>query len=161
MTHARRLGAKDYLVLKSGARRLLELFGSQYAAAAETRVRQQQLSNYVNTDAEFAEQFMPGDVKLDLETAIGRPVLTEAEAALQGYLLIRRPRGLEGEGALGRLTGKAMKENGDVITLLGHALEAGSVSRAAAQKLLPEIDEAITVLATLRAEAAAIAGEGE
>ena len=76
---------RDRAGLKTVSHVLVEEAGGVDASAAATRVSRTVLSDYGRP---AAPHFMPADVILDLERVLGRPVVTQHLALLQGYDLV-------------------------------------------------------------------------
>ena len=147
---ARQLPKGDYLGLKAVTRELADRVGSDAHASRATRVTPVQIGRYGNArDEEFVETFMPIDVVADLEAEVG-PIVTRELARLCGHLLVELPHGMREIVDLGRVSGRAMKEVGDVFTGMGAALDDGILASSEGPQLLRDIDEALTMLATLR-----------
>ncbi len=140
--------AAVYAGLKSAARRLLRAFGNQDAAAMETRVRQQELSIYCNPSAEFAERHMPIDVVIDLEAAIGLPLVTQELCRLNNGLFVPLPHAI-GDAELSAATGATAKEAGDVLVGLGAAMADGHLDNGEISSVQKDISEAHVALAQL------------
>ena len=146
---ARQLPQSDYLSLKATFRELVKLVGSETHAARLTRVSQQHVGRYGNVTEEFSEYFAPIDVVADLEAEVG-PVVTRELARLCGHLLVELPHGAREIVDLGRVSGRAMKEVGDVFMGMGKALDDGVLDAAEGPQLMRDLDEALVMLATLR-----------
>jgi hypothetical protein len=146
---ARQLPRAEYRGLKAVWRELVKLIGSEALASRSTRVSAVQVGRYGSVIEEFEETFAPIDIVADLEAEVG-PLVTRELARLTGHLLVQLPPGARDVADLGRVTGRAMKEVGDVFAAMGKSLDDGVLQHAEGAQLLTEIDEAMTMLATLR-----------
>lgn len=136
--------------LKAAFRRLVAHDGGEANAAEDTRVSQSRISHYGN--AQRPEDFPPADVILDLELAVGQPVVTRELARLQGHVLIELP-GVDGDPAWVQRLGAAAKETGEAIAAIGIALaDDGEVTPQEIERLrlLSEVDDAIEALTCIR-----------
>lgn len=86
MSRERASGEQQRNALKTAFKRVLALLGGVDAAAATTRVGRSNLSEY--GVPQMADRHAPIDVVLDLEIIAGTPLVTEALAAAQGYVLL-------------------------------------------------------------------------
>jgi hypothetical protein len=148
-TAARQLPLSDYLGLKGAWRDLVQRVGSKARAARISRVRDTQIDRYSSPDEEHLSTFAPIDIVADLEAEAG-PLVTRELAALCGYLLVELPAGVEDVTDLGRITGQAMKEVGEVFSTMGQSLDDGVFTSVESTALVREINEAMVMLATLK-----------
>lgn len=149
----------EILKIKAETRLSVRDCGGQEAAAeACGRIsRHQSLSEYGNPA--LRERFIGLDTAAELDRFSGNPRFARLLAGLAGYMLVRRPEGTDGPTRLGRLTGQAMRETAQIFERLGAALDDGQISADEDSEIAREIDEALEILATLRAAVHAEASE--
>lgn len=137
--------------LKSICYRALRQIGAK-DFAKDTRISEQQLSRYCKVvdegDGKPDINFMPVDVVADLERVIGYPFISEHLAQLQGYIVVpgesgARPPTMDDVGALADSKGR-------LLSKLIRALLDGKVDNHESRDILPEIDETIGLLQSLR-----------
>lgn len=140
-----------YRGLKAATRAWLEGafgYGFQKVAAGYSRATQPTISNYCNHN-ELGDGFIAVDVLIDLVKVTGDAQLLQFIADLCGYRVVpRHPRAASGE-PLGRVTGAAMKEVGEVFASYGQMLEDGTLSSVESKQLRREIHEAIEALSLM------------
>jgi hypothetical protein len=137
--------------LKTAYKRLLALVGGIDAAATVTRVARSVLYDY--GVPQLADRHVPVDVLMDLERVAGTPVVTEALAGAQGYLLLPITVG-EGDvaDALGRVSQSAGKTLSDGLQALRDGLP--DAERAVLTADLVELNRIVShTLGLLRPEA--------
>jgi hypothetical protein len=135
--------------LKGATRQLFGEYGSLEAVAKEIGISHSQAGRYQDVRA-------PDVISIDkvalLESADGvRPHVTRTLAALNGHVLVAMPK-VPADGKWSAHLAATAKEAGDVLSRLGEALaNDGTVSAAEAAKLLPEVEQAISVLSGVKA----------
>jgi hypothetical protein len=145
----------DEQALKADAKALVRAAGGVEVAADYTGRSKTQLSSYCNP---HTADFMPIDAVVKLEAvthgAAGHPIVTRANARRAGYALVKQPEAPACAAELTAMLGSICKEHGDVVQRVCALLQTGVTPEAVAA-LLPDIDEAMEVLAQLRAAALA------
>lgn len=126
---ARTLPASAYARLKAATRRVIKDHGSADAAALDTRVGASHLLKCDSGNEEYATVFLSADCIADLEQRAARPHVTEALAALAGYVLIPAPPSTLPETAQTALFLRLVEEAGTVQARLAKALEDGRIER--------------------------------
>jgi hypothetical protein len=132
---------------------------TEVVALGLTRGSQTDLSRFASTNDEHVEitpRFAGIDVVLDLETACGEPLVSQYVARQTGHVLVKLPEGARDVTDLGRVTGRAMKEVGDVFSGMGQMLDDNVLASVESEQLVREIDEAIVMLVTIKLMAQAI-----
>jgi hypothetical protein len=157
----RRHGRVIYNGLKRRFDELVERNGGQTEVVALklTRGSQTDLSRWSSTNDDHVDltpRYAGIDVVLDLETACGEPLVSQYLAARTDHVLVKLPEGARDVTDLGRVTGRAMKEVGEVFADLGQMLDDGVLSSVEDQKLETDIDEAIVMLVTMKLMARAV-----
>ncbi len=138
------------LEIKALSRRLTKLCGGQESAMLIDGMpldRHQTLSDYGNPKSDLV---IRADVLALMEADCGQPLVTSRLARHTGHLLVKLPPGARDIVDLGRVTGRAMKEVGEVFAGLGQSLDDGVLSHVEGTDVAREIDEAIVMLATLK-----------
>jgi hypothetical protein len=127
--------------LKIAFRALIEAVGGLDLAATLVRVSRSSLSNYCgcNTDS-----FAPVDVVLALEEIAGVGPVTEAQARLQGRVVVSLPDGAASDQLMA-LAGALAKECGEAVGGVVSAAAGGSASG-----VIAEIDQAVSALMNAR-----------
>jgi len=129
MTTARTLPASAYARLKAATRRVIKDHGSAEAAALDTRVSEGHLLKCHSGNPEFALNFLTADCIADLEQRAVRPHVTEALAAIAGYVLIPAPPVNLPKTEHTALFLKLVEEAGIVQARLAAALDDGKIER--------------------------------
>lgn len=160
MITARELPARDYEALKSASAELNQAAGGVREAAKHTRVGHQYLSKCASLRDDHETLFHGIDVIADLESASGRPIVTDALAALSGHVLVHLPEVAKSNTPLGKITGEAMRETSEVFSALGERLASGKLGKRDLTVLHREIREALAALARLDMQLDAEAGHG-
>lgn len=144
------LTAAELLQIKAVTRLSVRDCGGQEAATEATPrlTRHQSMSDFGNVN--MPEKFIRLDDAAILDRFSGVPRFARMLAELAGYILVRRPNGAGGPTVLGRITGEAMRETGEIFAKLGAALDDGRISASEDTTIAKEIDEALVALATLR-----------
>lgn len=150
MNAARYLPFNDYALLKVVSGDLVQKAGRGPRAAEKTRVGQQHLSDCCSPEPRNEEKFLPLDVIADLEAASGSPIVTAALAELSGHVLVKAPEIIRSGTKLGRLTGEALKEVGEVFSKLGQILDDDSIAFPEADAFDAEADQAIAKILALK-----------
>ena len=145
----RQFTADVYLGIKARTESWLKSrfgFGYQKVCASYTRADQQAISLYCNRNV-LDKGFIAADGIIDLVKATGDASLLAFLADLVGYRLWpKSPGSVTGE-SLGRLSGKVMKETGDVIARHGEMVDKGIIiNPETSVTLRKEIREAIDAL---------------
>jgi len=156
MGEARYLPARDYFGLKAASRALVEHNGGATDAAAITRADQPNISRQVGNDM---DRFLAIDCVADLEAACGEPIVTRKLAEFADCLLIPVPRGARGD-VLASEAATVTQEFGKLLTDFGAAVRDGSIHGREAVRVLEDIRELMTGLATLAEDIKARAGAG-
>jgi hypothetical protein len=149
MISARELPARDYEALKDGTADLVKACKSRRAASRITRVSHTQLGRYASRDELDEEVFLPVDIVADLEALAGRPIVTDALAALTGHVLVHLPEVAKSNTPLGKITGEAMRETSEVFSALGERLASGKLGKRDLTVLRREIRVALAALPRL------------
>lgn len=135
--------------LKGATRQLFRQFGSLEAVAAVIGVSHAQAGRYQHVDA-------PDMISVDkaalLESQDGvDPHITRTMAAVNGHVLVALPR-VHADGAWAKHLADTARKAGDVLSQLGEALaNDGDVSAAEAARVLPDVEQAISVLSGVQA----------
>lgn len=158
----RKLGRGTYNGLKRRFDKLLELNGGQTEVVTLklTRGGQTDFSRWASTNDEHVDEtprFAPADVILDLEAACGEPLVSAYIAQQTNHVLVKLPDPVRDVTDLGRITGKAMKEVGDVFSDMGKMLDDGVLKAVESETLARDIDEAMVMLVTLKMMAQRVA----
>jgi hypothetical protein len=123
---------------------VLARFGYQKVAAGFTRVGQQAISDYCNVST---ADFVPSDVLVDLMKATGDAGPLRMLAELVGHVVTPLPSVVRSGEPLGRISGKVMKETGDVLGRYGEMVDTGVLIDVETSRYLhKEIREAIEAL---------------
>lgn len=136
--------------LKGATRLLIRDIGGLEPAAAIAGCSVGQMGRYQHVDS-------PDSITIDkvvaLESAEGVfPHVTQAIAAACKHILVPRPVIL-GDGTWAAHLATTCKEAGDLLSGLGTALaNDGKVSADEAERLLPEVDQALSAITALRQE---------
>jgi hypothetical protein len=151
----RRHGRAVYNGLKRRFGELVDRNGGQTEVEVLklTRGGQTDFSRFASTNDEHVEitpRFAGVDVVLDLETACGDPLVSQYIAQQTNHVLVKLPEGARDVTDLGRVTGRAMKEVGDVFADMGKMLDDGVLASVESEQLVRDIDEAIVMLVTLK-----------
>lgn len=136
-----------YQGLKTATRRLVAGYGSQEAAGALWGISGQAVEAVLSQRDEHANKFLDLSRVADLELISGLPIVTEYLAGLHGKVLVDMPT--SGPREILPRVAAALKEQGDVIALLGDALKERKVSPEAWALWEPEIREAVNALSAL------------
>src|SRR5262245_50975056 len=112
-------------------------FGFQKVAASYSRATNGSISDYCNHN-DLSQGFIAADVMVGLIRATGDARLLQLLADLVGYRIVPRPERAAGQ-QLGRVTGQAMKETGEVFASYGEMLEDGTLSSVESTQLRKEI----------------------
>lgn len=155
----RQLPASDYDAIRAATRKLISTVGGPVAAAGVTRGDHQNISRYGSAHPDNAERFMPIDVVADLEAECEQPVLTSLLARMTGHMLVTVPQVSPSGSPLAAITAASLKETADVFVALGASLGDGRLSKAEAEAIAREIDEALAKLAALKLQVLAEAVE--
>lgn len=134
--------------LKQAVARLVELCGGLDAAADAAGVARATMFRYTDDTDEHASRGMPVHTVRALEKHCGEPAVTEFLAAELGAVLLRLPPGALPDAWAADLAA-VMKETAEAVQVLAADLADGRVDRPGAA--IREIDEAMAVLAALRA----------
>jgi hypothetical protein len=141
----RQHGVAVYNSLKTGWKLLVQSVGGLDALAAATRIGRSQASDYGNL---ASDKFPPIDVVLDAETIAGRPLVTQALAALAGYSLMPVPPSSDGDLAV------ELSQIGQAVaTLFGDASQAlthPALTEAERLRLMRDLAEVTRVVACAR-----------
>jgi len=140
---ARQLPNRDYLALKAATRALIDACGGVTRAAQFTRVAASQLSRACS---DHEAQFLPMDVVADLEAECGRPIVTEALAALSHLSITSRPRSVRTSDHV-RCIGEVSREFADFIQVQSNAAADGVVDRKESAAALDAIEDVMRALA--------------
>lgn len=134
--------------LKGATRQLFRQFGSLEAVSELLGVSHAQAGRYQHIDA-------PDVITVDraalLEAQEGvTPHVTRTMAALNGHILVAMPTAT-GAGAWAAHLAATAREAGDVISRLGEALaDDGTVTPDEARKLIVDVEQAVSVLSSVR-----------
>jgi len=141
-----------YAALKSATRGLIRATGGLENARAVTRVSVPHIARY--GDVKDMTAFMPIDVVLDIEAALGEPIITRELARLQGHVLLSLPAVQGDDGPWGKEIGEIARECGDVLSAAGTAFAQGGVITAdeiRTLNIVGQVNEAIEALVAFRA----------
>ncbi|MBP0493047.1 phage regulatory CII family protein [Pararoseomonas indoligenes] len=128
------------LAFKTLVRALVERVGGLDAAAACTRVRRAQLSNYQSLNVDDA--FVPVDVIWRLERIAGEPLITQELANRAGYTIVAVEPIAEGE--LAALLAKVGAESGHVFSAFAEAMaDDGQVNAQERGEIARELQDLI------------------
>lgn len=146
MLNTRQLPASDYAGLKTATRVLTKAIGNQCDAAQATRVGQQAISTYASTSDDHSDVFAPVDVIADLEAECGQPIVTRKLAELSQHELVPLPELLRDGKGLEQISGAAVKEAGEFLSVLGSALSDGTLGEKELAAVSAEGREVIAVV---------------
>lgn len=147
------------LTIKAATRRLVAECGGQESAALVPGIRitrHQSFSEY--GQPAFVDRVIAADVVAVLEADCGTPFVTRELAAATGHVLVKLPATSLSIAAIGKVTGKAMKETSEVFGTLGASLEDDVLDPSEREKVAREIDEAIVQLLALKLQVSAAGG---
>lgn len=123
--------------------------GQEALASISTRIqRAAAFSDYGNT--ELPDRHMPIDVAIEVDAYNGDQRIIEAMARLLGCIVVKLPASSLLGSKLGKLTGDAMREVGDVFSKLGEILDDRKITLAELGEFEREADEAIARIVALK-----------
>ncbi|MFZ3483890.1 hypothetical protein [Sphingomonas sp. 3-13AW] len=138
---------------------LLSLVGGIEIAARFCRVGKSTLARYASLSFADAECFAPVDVVRDLEALAGVPRVTRHLSIEAGGMFMPVPERFGGRATLLELVARKGKESAELTAAICAGLADGKFDAADARKALPELDDILGVLATMRGELLAISEE--
>lgn len=146
---------------KAGFRRLVKACGGQESCVLIEGIgisRHQHFSEVGQIDR-------PADwLRIDrvalMEADCGQPIVTELMARATGHVLVKLPEIGAEHGALGRVTGQALRETSEVFAKLGEFMADGTLSRVEGATFGREVDEAVIMLLQLKAQVERESGTG-
>lgn len=139
MNTARELPRRDYDALKDATRLLVEGFSSLAEAASITRSDAARLSRYGNRHEEG--MFAPIDVIADLESRLGKPVVTAILADMLGFVLVPKEEAKQ-RPDLAQHVGSVAKETGEAVSALAVLIDPATRTPQNIAKAQKEIREA-------------------
>lgn len=133
--------------------------GQENAVNVNSRIgRAAAFSDYANPLLE--DRHCPIDVAVELDQFNPEPLVLRAMARLTGHVLVALPEVAGSASPLGRVTGRALKEVGEVFSTLGRQLDDGVLTAVEDRRLERELDEAIEALVMLKLQARAVVEQG-
>lgn len=153
-------GPED-LDFRRGLKRVVKLAvhrgGQEALASVSGRIRRAAaFSDYGNED--IPDRHMPIDVAVEVDLYNGRPLILTAMAKLLGCIVVSMPNVVLTGTKLGRLTGEAMRETGEVFSELGDILDDGKVTSDEVPGFENHVDDAIAKLVALKLQVRREAG---
>lgn len=142
-----RLNTIQLLALKARTRRLVKLAGGVESCALISRVSKTQIGNYQNP--ELLDSFMPIDVVVEIESDVGKPIISEGLAELAGCTLSPVIRPVI-NGSLTTCLSRLGKEFGDVFERAAQFVGTSHMTASQRDNLLRDIEEAIGACVAIR-----------
>lgn len=143
---------------KAAFKQLVRAFGGQEAAAVETGVRQQKISDMGLANVpDFPTLDLIDKLEERTEGTAEWPLVTRWLARRRGFALVRLPDGQPDEAGLLQAIMEITKELGETAARISEGLADGEMSGREAKRALVELDELQTACAALRVKLHALA----
>lgn len=141
MNSARELPRRDYDALKDATKALVESFANLAEAVEVTggRSDKARLSRYGNRHEEG--MFAPIDVIADLESRLGKPVVTAILADMLGFVLVPKEEAKR-QPDFAHHVGSVAKETGEAVSALAMLIDPSARTAQNIAKAQREIREA-------------------
>jgi hypothetical protein len=130
------------MALKAASRELVKACGGVTRAAQFTRVAE---SNLSRACSDHENQYLPMDVVADLESECGKPIVTQALAALSHMSVTERPRSVRVSDHI-RCIGDVSREFSEWVAAQSSAAADGVVDPKESELVLKELDDVMRAL---------------